>query len=336
MINHLSLLQIFSLLIILFANACSGSLVVDGPAASFTPTQPIATPTSEPTPTIAPTDTPAATFTPFARLPVTQTKDIVYAKRTKPKEYPWHLDEYTPAETGNWPVVVFLHGMAGEKSDYEKFGYALAETGVTVFVISYPDTSPKAAIEGNARGYREMTEVAACALRFARARALEDGNNAPTLTIVGFSLGGGIGSYVALVEEDLQPRWEAYASARGGPATQTVCEADADIQVDALVGIAGVYSQFIGIEGKSKNETWIQAQDPDLWQMLHSAIGENQDLKIRLLSGKLDFSMPDEDPVALEAVLSDLGYNVELILMDAGHTVPQDLTIQTILHVVSP
>lgn len=319
----------------LFLTACGAASEAMVPTATFTPELPTATPPVEPTDPPAATETPVTASTPESLLSVVKTEDIVYARRTKPNEYEWKLDEYTPSKRSDWPVVIFIHGSAGKKSDYQYLGQALAEQGVAVFIISYPDMSPIAAIDGNARGYREMTETTACAIRYAHARASEAGNETPSVTIVGFSLGGGIGSYVALVEDNLERRWEGYAALKGGkPESQTVCDADDSIAVDALVGISGDYDAFVGSDGKHGLEEWLQAQDNELWQMLHSAIGENPDIRIRLIHGAMDFLLPYENAAAFETTLAEAGYDVALIQFSEGHRVPVELTIQTIMDVV--
>ncbi|GAB4426996.1 MAG: hypothetical protein Kow0031_06970 [Anaerolineae bacterium] len=69
-----------------------------------------------------------------------------------------------------------------------------------------------------------------------------------------------------LVEDNLERRWEEYAASKGGkPESQTVCEADDSIAVDALVGIAGDYDAFVGSDGKHGLEEWLQTQDNELW-----------------------------------------------------------------------
>ena len=222
--------------ILLHLAACGTSSTVIVPTATATSELSTATPNLTPTNTPV-TETSTATSTPALLLSVTKTENIVYAQRTQPKEYEWKLDEYTPAEPGAWPIVIFIHGLGGNKSSYQDLGQALASQGMTVFVISYPDIPPLVAIDGNARGYREMTETAACAVRYAHARAVELGNDTPSITIAGFSLGGGLGTYVALVEDSLESQWEAYATSNGGkPVSKTVCESDDRIEVDSLVG----------------------------------------------------------------------------------------------------
>jgi hypothetical protein len=210
----------------------------------------------------------------------------------------------------------------------------MAEQGAIVFVIEYHNMGPTTAIQDNGKGYRELAETVACAIRFARARALDFGSDTPLLVIVGYSWGGGVGSHVALFGASLDRRWEEYAAARGGPPRQVDCEVgQGSTHVDALVGIAGAYDAFVGYDGKYGRE-YMQEKDPDLWKMLYSSIGENPDLKVRLLHSETDFQVPYENSVEFETTLTEAGYDVELIQFRGGHSAPLELTVQTVLDVI--
>jgi len=278
-----------------------------------------------------------ATLTPLPDLPldVTVMKDLVYAKGIQPEEQrEWKLDEYAPTELGHWPMVLFLPGRGQIKEGYATLSQAISEQGAIVFVIDYPDMSFSYAILDNGRGYREMTETVACAIRFARARVSDLGSDAIHVTIAGFSFGGGVGSHVALVGEGLDRRWEEYAASRGGPPRQVDCEVgQGSTHVDALVGIAGAYDAFVGYDGKHGRE-FMQEKDPDLWKMLYSSIGENRDLIIRLLHGKQDSMIPYENSAEFEVVLAEAGYDVKLIQFRGGHNVPLELTVETVMDAV--
>jgi predicted esterase len=210
----------------------------------------------------------------------------------------------------------------------------LAEQGVRVYAIDYPAYQPDTAIVDKGRGYREMADAVACAVRFARSRAAASGNDSAPVVLVGFSLGGGIGSQVALAGESIDSRWDAYAESGGGPARQVGCEASkGSARVDALVGIAGSYDAFLGTEGKYGRE-WMQEKDSDLWKMLHAMIGGNPGLKVRLLHSKKDDVIPYDNSLAFEGPVAAAGYNVKLIDISGGHWVPPDLTIQTVMTVL--
>jgi acetyl esterase/lipase len=278
--------------------------------------------------------TPEATE-PTVTSPVTVTKDIVYAVGTQQEEgTEWKLDEYAPTEPGDWPVVVFLHGIDEAKEGWTVLPQAIAEQGAIVLVIDYPEIAPTVAILEKGKGHREMAETVACAIRFARARASDLGSDTAPVVIAGFSFGGGVGSHVALLGESIDRRWEDYATSRGGPPHQVDCEvSQGSTHVDALVGIAGAYDAFVGYDGRYGRE-FMQEKDPDLWEMLYGSIGENLDLKVRLLHSETDSQIPYENSVEFEATLAEAGYDVILIPFRGGHTTPLDLTVQTVMEVV--
>jgi dienelactone hydrolase len=279
---------------------------------------------------------PTATITPLpdSRLDVTVTKDLVYAKGIQPEEQrEWKLDEYAPTEPGDWPVVVFLHGAGGTKERWTTVTRAIAEQGAIVFAIDYPWIHPQLAIRGNGKGYREMADIVACAIRFARARASDLGMDTAPVVITGFCGGGAVASHVALAGESVGRRWEQYAASRGGPPRQVDCEvSQGSTHVDALVGIAGPYDGLVGYDGKYGRE-FMQEKDPDLWKLLHGCIGENPDLKVRLLHGETDRLVGYKNSVRFEATLAEAGYDVKLIQFTGGHELPLELTVQTVMNV---
>lgn len=339
------LLQLmFGVLCITFSVGCaSRAPTPDAEAPTATLKLPLPTPTSVP-----PTSTPIPTATsipptsapiptPVLPLSVTVTKDLVYAKGLDPDaQVEWKLDLYAPTEPGDWPVVVFLHGVDEVKEGWTVLPQAIAEQGAIVIVIEYPDMGPTTAIQDNGKGYRELAETVACAIRFARARASDFGSGTPPLVIAGFSFGGGAGSHVALLGASLDRRWEEYAASKGGPPRQVDCGvSQGSTHVDALVGIAGPYHGFVGFEYDGRyGREWLQEKNPDLWKMLYSSIGENPDLKVRLLHSETDSVNPYEIAVEFEATLAEAGYDVKLIQFIGGHSAPLELTVQTVMDVL--
>jgi predicted esterase len=103
--------------------------------------------------------------------------------------------------------------------------------------------------------------------------------------------------------------------------------------VDALVGIAGPYDGFVGYDGKYGRE-FLQEEDPDLWKLFYGSIGENPDLKVRLLHSETDSTIPYENSVEFEATLAEAGYDVKLIQFSGGHNVPLELTVETVMDAV--
>jgi len=237
------------------------------PAATPTPTDtPTPVPTDTPTPTPTPSITAAAPVSPTlaatefpVTFPVTVTEDAVYAIALQPDVSPpeWRLDVYAPTEPGAWPVVVFVHGYSESKVAGARLGRAIAEQGAVVFTVDWPARGLEAAVSENGKGFRDMSETLACALCFVRARASDYGGDATRVTVVGWSLGGGAGVQIALVGDDLDRRWEEFASLRGGPPQQVECKVSGDpAHVDTFVGIAGAYGAFVGTDGKYGRE-WL-------------------------------------------------------------------------------
>ena len=261
---------------------------------------------------------------------VTVTKDLVYAKMLKrEEEVTLLLDVYAPDEPGDWPIVLYLHDFGETREGTTQLPRAIAEQGAIVFNIDYPDIDPSVACLNKGKGHRKLDEIVACAIRFARA----SDRTAP-LAIAGYSWGGGIASHVALMGDTINSRWEEYAAAHGEPPCQCECEVkEGSTHVDALVGIAGAYEAFVGYDGEYGRE-FLQEKDPDLWQMLYSSIGENTDLKVRLLHSETDSTIPYENSVAFETLLSEVGYDVKLIPFTGGHTIPLEPTVQTVMDVL--
>jgi predicted esterase len=270
-----------------------------------------------------------------APISVAVTKDLVYAKafkRDRPVEL--MLDVYAPAEPGEWPIVLYLHDFGETKEGTTLLPQAIAEQGAIVFNIDYPDIDPSVACLNKGKGHRELDEIVACAVRFARVKASDLGSDAPPLAIAGFSWGGGVASHVALMGDTVEARWQEYAAAHDGPPCQCECVvSEGSNDVDALVGIAGSYDAFVGYDGLYGRE-FLQEKDPELWQMLYSSIGENLDLKIRLLHSETDSTIPYENSVAFETLLAEAGYDVKLIPYTGGHTTPLEPTVQTIMDVL--
>lgn len=270
---------------------------------------------------------------PFA---VIKSKDLVYAKvlkRGEPVEL--MLDVYAPEEAGDWPLVLFLHGFGDTKEGTFQLPQAIAQQGAMVFNIDYPDIDPTVACLDKGKGHRELDEIVACAVRLARVSAADLGNETAPVAIAGFEYGGGVGSHIALLGDAVESRWEEYAATYGGPPCQCECVvSQGSSHVDALVGIAGIYDAFIGYEGKYGRE-FMQEKDPELWKMLYGSIGENPELKIRLLHSQTDATIPYENSVAFKAILDEAGYDVELIPFEGGHTTPVELTVQTVMEVIN-
>jgi pimeloyl-ACP methyl ester carboxylesterase len=225
-------------------------------------------------------------------------------------------------------VVVFAHGLGSRKANYAMLSRDVAEQGAVVFTIDWPTRYPTYTIKNDGRGLREVLESLACAVRFARATGPDFGADpGSTMILAGYSLGG-IGAQTALVGDEVEGLWEEFAAARGGPLQQIDCAVSgASAHVDAFVGIAGLY---VGHEGKYGRE-WLQAEDPVLWETFFASLGGNPNLSFRFIHGEDDHDVPFEESAEFASALEEGGYDVELIPFDGGHTVPFELTAQTII-----
>jgi predicted esterase len=328
---------IFLLILLFFCiGGCMPNQNVPTPMEPTEPPEPAVPPTEKPTEAPSPVS-PTATSTIIPEdVPPSMEANIglVFAKDTvREKLIDRKLDLYTPTNTDNWPILLFLPGRGESTSSYIDLAQAITERSVMVFVVDYPMTSPAHAILYRGKGYREIAETVACAIRFARAAALESGNEAPFLAISGFSLGGGVAAHNALAGESVNQIWEGLAASSGEPTSQVECTVgEGSTHVDALIGISGAYDAFVGYDGMYGRD-FMQERDPDLWELFFSTVSENPDLKVRLLHSETDSTIPYENSVEFRNLLSEEGYDVQLIPFNSGHSVPNDLTIETIMSV---
>jgi acetyl esterase/lipase len=132
------------------------------------------------------------------------------------------LDVYVPGGVGPFPTVVLVRGGPsglGGRSYLDPFAGALANLGFLVFNADYRDEASQGG------GYPEAFQDVACAVRYARAQAGRYDGIASPLTLVGHSLGGWVGSVVALDPAEFD----------GG------CLVGGSGRPEAFVGLAGNY-----------------------------------------------------------------------------------------------
>jgi hypothetical protein len=320
----------------------------------------VAPTTVSPTTRAAPTSTAALTTTVAPIATVASTATATFAPTTLIEEHaePWTendlvffrrvsdgatltLDMHFPAEPENAPIVV-----QGEE--------ALADEGMIVVTIGdddhlggwpppaenpFPvDDAHEEAVAYNDRGapIRELADRFACAIRFARVRASELGNDDPTVVLTGFSGGAGIAVHVALFGDTYEARWDEFA-AEGGPQSQFDCEVTGgSTHVDAVVGTAGGYNVWVPIYDDLYGPTYLNEHDPELQAFLASAIGANPDLKVRLLHGTSDDGIPFDNSVLFATELAGAGYDVgEVIPFSGGHRPePLELYVATVKEVL--
>jgi predicted esterase len=270
---------------------------------------------------------PAPTATPPA-AEVEVFVDVPYAVPLRAGVEEQWLDIYAPVAPGDWPLVVFAHGYDDDKRNYARLCRALAGEGALVFAVNWPVWIPELAAEEDGRGFREMAEALACAVRFARAAAPDYGGDPARVVLVGFSNGGGAAAFNALVGDGVERLWEDFAAVRGGPPPQVTCVADGvSARVDGLVGVSGAYDAPTGT---------LQVEDPALWAFnsTYAHLGENPELRVRLLHSEGDEVVPFELALQFEAALIGAGYDAALTSFDGVHEVPVQLTIETVMELV--
>ena len=252
-----------------------------------------------------------------------QASDVIYASSVHEGGETWELDIYAPNETSNLPVVVFLHGFGARKEGHIRESQAIAESGALVYTIEWPTWIEDLAEREGGKGFREMYEVVACGIRFAKATASDYGGDPSHVTLMGFSYGGYMGIWIAFGADDIHVNWEEHTATKEGSSTQVQCERDQDsIKVDAFIGVAGAYT----IAEKYKE------RDPDLWEIISPFvyIEEGQEIPIRLLHGERDTMMPSRHSEEFRSILLEGGYDVELIMFDGIHRVPPDLSAEVV------
>ena len=245
------------------------------------------------------------------------------------------LDILVPAEPEDAPVVVYLPGRGEHSAPYALLD-GLIENGTIVFVVRYfaISSGPETILAAGSVDVRAMAGSVACAMHMVRDRAVQLGSADPVVVLTGFSMGGAPAAHAALFGSDLERRWEEFA-AEGGPPRQVECEvATGSTHVDALVGLAGGYDMFVpAYEGKY-GRGYQQARNPEQGQFLASAVGLNPDLRIRLIHGTQDSTVPYENTTEFAEVLSEAGYDVQVIDFEGGHGVDSELTLSTILGLI--
>jgi len=259
-------------------------------------------------------------------------KDLVYATWA---EGSLTLDMHAPAKPADAAIVIYLPRRGGDSAP-PWIVAGLVDEGAFVFVVRYAasNSNPEQLLADHAADAGAQAESVACGINYARAQASKSGNNDPVVVLTGFSNGGALGAHAALFGATLEARWDEYA-AEGGPPRQVECEVtDGSTHVDAVVGMGGDNDVFVPIYDGKWGRAYQQERDPELWEFLSSSIGVNSDLKVRLIHGTSDF-IPVEDAAEFAALLSDAGYDVELVTFDGGHEVaPPELLFPTVMEVV--
>ena len=207
------------------------------------------------------------------------------------------LDVYVPSGPGSFPVVVLVG--PGGRGYLASFAGQLARLGIVVFNADFRDV----AVSGG--GYPAGFQDVACAVRFARSQASVYGGDAGPVTLAGHSLGGWVGSVVALDPTEFE----------GG------CLADGSGRPDAFVGLSGNY-QIDGGENASDlypffgGSAAVTAQARAASNPFNFATGTP--IPVRLVAGTADETVDPAQSIALTAFLLNRGWNVALTLVPDG------------------
>jgi acetyl esterase/lipase len=216
------------------------------------------------------------------------------------------LDIYVPGGPGPHPTVVLVRGGPsgdGGRAYLGSFASELAASGLLVFNADYRDTG------STGGGYPAAFQDVACAIRYARAQAERYGGEGSMVTLVGHSLGGWVGSVVALNSKEFT----------GG------CQADGSGRPDAFVGLAGNYDLDAGggvgrdlsvfFDGSAAQTAAARSASDPLKYVAASKI------PIRLVAGTADGTVDPSASTKLNALLVNRGWNVGLTLVPgANHT----------------
>jgi len=259
-------------------------------------------------------------------------KDLVYATWA---EGALTLDMHAPAKPADAPIVIYLPRRGGDTAP-PWIVAGLVDEGAFVFVVRYAasNSSPEQLLADHGADAGAQAESIACGINYARTQASKSGNNDPVVVLTGFSNGGALGAHTALFGSTLEAQWDEYA-AEGGPPRQVECEVtDGSTHVDAVVDMGGDNDMWVPIYDGKYGRAYQQERDPELQEFLSSSIGVNPDLKVRLIHGTSDY-IPVEDAAEFAALLSDAGYDVELVTFDGGHEIaPPELVFPTVMEVV--
>jgi acetyl esterase/lipase len=209
------------------------------------------------------------------------------------------LDIYVPAGSGPFPTVVLVRGGptgAGGRGYLDPFARELAESGLIVFNADMRDMASKGG------GYPQAFDDVACAVRFARTWAFAYGGDGSSVTLVGHSLGGFVGSVVALDSEQFTGD----------------CLADGSSRPDAFVGLSGNYNLS---DPKVANDLEVFfSGSPDETAEARAAsdpfnYATGSSIPVDLVAGTADQTVNPAAAVALNAFLSDRQWKVTLTLI---------------------
>lgn len=222
------------------------------------------------------------------------------------------MDIYAPTEGGSWPLVVAFHGGGTSKLSLRGLSESIAAMGSLVFVPNWRSQPPP--IDAIAGG----CEDAACAIRFARARAEQYGGSPARLIVIGHSAGGAVGATVTLAGDHFQG---------------DCLEADEEAIADGFIGLDGAYDilEFVP-------KYLYQQGDPTEWSRItpFSYLDRSyyrSGVQFTLFVGLEEELL--EHAERLQSGLSAMGYKASIVhLPDVGH-MEMSMSREEVLNFVS-
>jgi acetyl esterase/lipase len=223
-----------------------------------------------------------ATPTSQSPLEVSVTPDIPYTSEEL-------LDVYSPVAVGDWPVAIVFHGGGDGKWAVGDLARAIAEQGAVVFAPTWRGSAPSPSSR-----IGDGAEDAACAIRFARARAAKYGGDARRVVVAGHSAGGMIGALMMLAGDE----FHGDCLVQQGSALP-----------DAFVGIDGGYDPipFFSDEVLKANPAECLKIDPFAY-LDHPPVRD--ELVFELFVGS--YATSQQESQALRDALEAAGYSVSL------------------------
>lgn len=209
------------------------------------------------------------------------------------------LDVYVPAGAGPFPIAVLIRGGPsgfGGRGYLDPFASQLARSGILVFNADYRDVASQGG------GYPTAFEDVACAIRFARAEAGKYRGDSGPVTLVGHSLGGWVGSVVALDPTEF----------KGG------CLANGSGRPDAFVGLAGNYQIESGKNASDLSVFFGGSASATATARASSnpfSYATGTPIPVRLIAGTADATVDPAASVALNSFLKGRGWDVILQLI---------------------
>jgi pimeloyl-ACP methyl ester carboxylesterase len=206
-------------------------------------------------------------------------------------------DVYRTDSGGSVPVVVMLHGTAGDRAEFDGLARAVAAEGAVVYVPSWPVIAEMPDEDEVGELYRRQTEAVVCSLRHARITAPDFGGDPDDLTVLGHSGGATVGARVALVEE---PPWPG---------------------IDCSLGVPHAPDRFIGTGGDFTGSYSYATTFPEQYAPYDVfSLAPTNDVEVRMYQGFNDWNVNSyTETTAFDEYLTGAGVDSLAAYHDAGH-----------------